>query len=292
MNIMRKFADRTKGTGKLIDSELKTILRSVMKQLGDNRQAYTSVLHYIKNHPHLEIYVVDSVVDPDSLEYTFDGFYMPSTGRLYMTKDAITPDGEVFLHELLHSATQYAGVYDIITNVNNTLRALRKELEYDEGLAGQIYRASEPSEILTSGGEHSKRDVENALEGAAGVLGSAYLAICDASSDTGEGKAVPDFRKARRREDNIPIGENGQRERSRRLISNANAILQEQKITARHIADIALIAQMKADEPFEYADELMDTPVLAEVKILVAAMTIPEIQHKFINDYDGYKFMN
>ncbi len=27
---------------------------------------------------------------------------------------------------------------------------MRKELEYDEGLAGQIYRASEPSEIFTS----------------------------------------------------------------------------------------------------------------------------------------------
>ena len=51
-----------------------------MKQLSDNRQAYTSVLHYIKNHPHLEIYVVDRMVD-----FTFDGFYMPDTGRLYMT---------------------------------------------------------------------------------------------------------------------------------------------------------------------------------------------------------------
>ena len=56
-----------------------------MKQLSDNRQAYTSVLHYINNHPHLEIYVVDRMVDMDKFDFTFDGFYMPDTGRLYMT---------------------------------------------------------------------------------------------------------------------------------------------------------------------------------------------------------------
>lgn len=66
---------------------------------------------------------------------------MPDTGRLYMTKDA--------------------------------LRSIRKELEYDEGLAGQIYRASEPSEILASDKEYSRQDVDKALENASGNLGYA-----------------------------------------------------------------------------------------------------------------------
>ena len=110
-------------------------------------------------------------------------------------------------------------VYDITTNVNNALKALRKELEYDEGLAGQIYRASEPSEILTSDKEYPRKDVDKALENAWGKLGSAYIAMRDAFSDTSEGKSVPDFRKARCRENNISIGENEQRERSRRFIS-------------------------------------------------------------------------
>lgn len=80
----------------------------------------------------------------------------------------------------------------------------------------------------------------------------------DAFSDTSEGKSVPDFRKARCRENNISIGENEQRERSRRFISNDNAILQESKITPEQISQVAQIAYMKAGEPFEYMDELMD----------------------------------
>lgn len=61
---------------------------------------------------------------------------MPSTGRMYLSAVSINPNDETFLHELLHTATQYNGVYDITTNVNDVLRILRKELEYDEGLAG------------------------------------------------------------------------------------------------------------------------------------------------------------
>ena len=292
MEILRKVADRTKGLGKLSNDEMKTILQSIMYQLHNDREAYITVLHYLKNHPDLEIYVIDRMVDMNSMNYTFDGFYMPSTKRLYMTKDALTPESEVFLHELLHSATHYSGVKEIAKHVNNALRTLRKELEYDEGLAGQIYRASEPSEIFTSGKEYSRQDIENALKNAAGNLGSAYFAFRNAGYNPSEGKAVPDFFKARRREDNIPVGENAQRERSRQLISRANAILQEQKVTPERVAKIAQIADMKAYEPFEYADELMDTPVPAELKILVAAMTVPEIPEKFIGGYDGYKFMN
>lgn len=292
MDIIRKVANRSKGLGKLSNDEMKTILQSIMYQLDGDREAYISVLQYLKKHPDLEIYVTDRMFDMDSLDYTFDGFYMPSTKRLYMTKDAITPDNEVFLHELLHSATHYTGVKEIATQVNNALRTLRKELEYDEGLAGQIYRASEPSEIFTSGKEYSKQDIENTLKHAAGNLGSAYFAFRNAGYNPSEGKAVPDFFKARRREDNIPVGENAQRERSRRLISRANAILQEQKVTPERFAKIAQIANMKAYEPFEYADELMDTPVPAELKILAAAMTVPEIPPKFVGGYDAYKFMN
>ena len=216
---MRKVADKTKGVGTLTNNELKIILQSVMKQLGNDRQAYTSVLHYIKNYPHLELYVEGRIVNEDSYNFTFYGFFLSQTGRLYLRADAINPNDETFLHELLHTATQYNGVHDIINNVNNVLRNLRKELEHDEGLAGQIYRASEPSEILTSDKEYPRKDVDKALENAAGNLGSAYIAMRDAISDTSEGKAVPAFRKARHREDNIPIGENEQRERSRRFIS-------------------------------------------------------------------------
>ena len=292
MDILRKVADRTKGLGKLSNDEMKTILQSIMYQLNNDREAYIAVLQYFKKNPNLEIYVIDRMLDMDSFKHTFNGFYDPINRRLYMTKEALTPDSDVFLHELLHSATHYTGAKEIVPHVNNALRTLRKELEYDEGLAGQIYRASEPSEILTSGKEYSKRDIENAFESAAGNLGSASIIISDALDNRSEGKAVPDFLKARHREDNVPVGENAQRERSRRLISRANAILQEQGITADSIAKLALIANMKAFEPFDYAGELMDSPVSAEVKILIAAMTVPEIPEKFINDYDGYKFIN
>lgn len=292
MGILRKVADRTKGLGKLSSDEIKTILQSIFHQLNGDHKAYIAVLQYFQKHPDLEIYVIDRMLDMDSFKHTFNGFYDPINRRLYMTKESLTPDSEVFLHELLHSATHYTGAKEIAISINNALKTLRKELEYDEGLAGQIYRASEPSEILTSGKEYSKRDIENAFESAAGNLGSASIAISDALDNRSEGKSVPDFLKARRREDNVPVGENAQRERSRRLIQRANAILQEQKITPEHFAKVAQIAKMKAWEPFDYAGELMDTPVPPEVKILVAAMTVPEIPPKLINDYDGYKFMN
>lgn len=48
-----------------------------MKQLGNDRQAYVSVLHYIKNHPHLELYVADRIVNEDSYNFTFYGFFLP-----------------------------------------------------------------------------------------------------------------------------------------------------------------------------------------------------------------------
>lgn len=292
MQILQKVADRTKGLGKLTNDEMKTILQSIFHQLNGDQEAYVAVLQYFKKNPDLEIYVIDRMIDIESLNATFDGFYDPINRRLYMTKEALTPDSEVFLHELLHSATHYTGVKEIAVKVNNALRTLRKELEYDEGLAGQMYRASEPSKILTFNGENSKSDIENALKDAAGNIESASIAVSDALDNISEGEAVPNFFKARRREDNIPIGKYEQRERSRRLISNANAILQEQGITPDRIAKVAQIAQFQASEPFEYADKLMDTPVPAEIKILVAAMTVPEIPPKLVGGYDLYKFMN
>lgn len=297
MNIMRKVANRSKGLGKLSEDEMKTILQSIMHQLGNDRKGreiYVEILQYLKKHPKLEIYVIDRMGVIDDLDnYSFDGFYYPTTGRLYMTKQAIKPDNEVFLHELLHSVTDYVGTHDIVTNVNAALKSIREELEYDEGLAGTIYRASEPSEIFTSDKEYSVQDIKKTLSHAMGVLGTAYNNLYDDGFDTAQSERVQSFRKARRREDNHSNRTDAQRERSRRFIQNVNAVLQEQKLGPYDLEKVARIASMKAYGEHDYIGHLMDTPVPDSVKTLVAAMTVPVIPHKFAKD-DIYvqRFMN
>lgn len=292
MNIMRKVADRTKGTGKLTDNELKILLQSIMHQLGNNHKAYISVLSYIKNHPHLELYVADRMVNKELFDFPFNGFFIPETGRMYFNIDSIRPDDETFLHELLHTATQYNGVYDVTTNVNNVLRSLRKELEYDEGLAGQIYRASQAGKTLTLDNKNSANDVINAIESAIENFRNAPTVLRDNVSDTSEGKSIPDYLKARRRENSIPVGEYEQRGRSRRFISKINSILKENEVDIDKLPTIIDMAGMKDNNPFTYPDGLMNTPIDPALKILTAALTVPEIDQRFVTSSGLYKFMN
>ena len=292
MNIMRKVADRTKGTGKLTDNELKILLQSIMHQLGNNHKAYISVLSYIKNHPHLELYVADRMVNKELFDFPFNGFFIPETGRMYFNIDSIRPDDETFLHELLHTATQYKGVYDVTTNVNNVLRSLRKELEYDEGLAGQIYRASQAGRTLTLNDKDSANDVINAIESAIENFRNAPTVLRDNVSDTSEGKSIPDYLKVRRRENSIPVGEYEQRERSRRFIQKINSILKEDDVDIDALPTIIDMAGMKDNNPFTYPDGLMNTPIDPALKILTAALTVPEIDQQFVTSSGLYKFMN
>lgn len=292
MNIMRKVADRTKGTGKLTDNELKILLQSIMHQLGNNHKAYISVLSYIKNHPHLELYVADRMVNKELFDFPFNGFFIPETGRMYFNIDSIRPDDETFLHELLHTATQYNGVYDVTTNVNNVLRSLRKELEYDEGLAGQIYRASQAGRTLTLNDKNSANDVINAIESAIENFRNAPTVLRDNVSDTSEGKSIPDYLKVRHRENSIPVGEYEQRERSRRFIQKINSILKEDDVDIDALPTIIDMAGMKDNNPFTYPDGLMNTPVDPALKILTAALTVPEVEQQFVNSSGLYKFMN
>ena len=292
MNIMRKVADRTKGTGKLTDNELKILLQSIMHQLGNNHKAYISVLSYIKNHPHLELYVADRMVNKELFDFPFNGFFIPETGRMYFNIDSIRPDDETFLHELLHTATQYNGVYDVTTNVNNVLRSLRKELEYDEGLAGQIYRASQAGRTLTLNDKNSANDVINAIESAIENFRNAPTVLRDNVSDTSEGKSIPDYLKVRRRENSIPVGEYEQRERSRRFIQKINSILKEDDVDIDALPTIIDMAGMKDNNPFTYPDGLMNTPVDPALKILTATLTVPEVGQQFVTTSGLYKFMN
>lgn len=292
MGIMRKVANRTKGVGKLTDGELKTILQSIMYHLGNNHKAYISVLSYIKNHPHLELYVADRMVNKELFDFPFNGFFIPETGRMYLNVESIRPDNETFLHELLHTATQYNGVYDITTNVNNVLRSLRKELEYDEGLAGQIYRASQAGRTLTLNNKNSANDVINAITSAMENFRNAPTVLRDNVLNTGESKSIPDYLKARRREDSIPVGEYEQRERSRRFISKINSVFKEDEVDLNKLPTIIDMAGMKDNNPFTYPDGLMNTPIDPSIKILVAALTVPEIDHKFVSSSGLYKFMN
>ena len=292
MNIMRKVADRTKGEGKLTDNELKILLQSIMHQVGNNHKAYISVLSYIKNHPHLELYVADRMVNKELFDFPFNGFFIPETGRMYFNVDSIRPDNETFLHELLHTATQYNGVYDVTTNVNNVLRSLRKELEYDEGLAGQIYRASQAGKTLTLNDKNSASDVINAITSAIENFRNAPTVLRDNVSDTSKGKSIPDYLKARRREDIIPTGEYEQRERSRRFVSKINTILKEDEVDINALPTIIDMAGMKNNNPFTYPDGLMNTPVDPALKILTAALTVPEVGQQFVTTSGLYKFMN
>lgn len=116
------------------------------------------------------------------------------------------------MHELLHIATLYNGVYDGIDNVNNVLRNLRKELEYDEGLAGQIYRDSQAGKTLKLNDKNSRSDIIKAIQCAMGNFRDARTGFRDNISNTGESKAISDYIEARRREYSTPIGEHEQRE--------------------------------------------------------------------------------
>ena len=210
-------------------------------------------MYYIKNHPHLELYVADRIVNEDSYNFTFYGFFLPQTGWLYLRADAINPNYETFLHELLHTAIQYNGVHNIINNVNNVLRDLRRELEHDEGLAGQIYRASQVGKTLTLNDKNSRSDVINAIESAMGNFRNPRTVFSDVGSDTGEGKAIQNFREAKLRVDNIQIGEHEQRERSRRFISRISwisSIIQHKKLTADKLPTLMDMVIMKSNNLF------------------------------------------
>ncbi len=170
----------------------------------------------------------------------------------------------------MHSATHYTGVKGNYNALNKYLEHW-KELEYDEGLAGQIYRASEPNEIFTSGKEYSKQDIENTLKHAASNL--RYFAFRNAGYNPSEGKAVQISSKLDIGEDNIPVGENAQREEVDNLLISELTLFYKSKSNTRALCKNSTNCWYEAYEPFRICWRTMDTPMPAELKYWRRPMT-------------------
>ncbi len=292
MNIMRNVANRTKGTGKLTENEMKTILQSVMNLVDNDPRTYISVLHYLKNHPNLEIYVVDRMVNTKLFDFDFNGFYQPSTGRIYLSADAINPNNDTFLHELLHSATKYAGTYEATEYVNDALNNLRRELEHDTGLAGEIYRASQNSKTFESKRGNTESDIKTALQNTVESLKTTQGVLPSSIVDTGKTKEIQGVFQNKSRGISSSYNGNDQRRRSRQLISRFNEIIKNEGYTAKDIATVARIAELKSQDAFDYPNELINLPLAREIKLLVAALTVPNLDPNVVRKSSLNSFVN
>lgn len=290
IDIMRQVANRTKGLGKLSDTEMKHILQSLMSAVNNDNATYVSILKYIKEHPNLEIYVVDRLMNEDPFDHDFNGGYSPKTGRIYLSSDSIAPDNDTFFHELLHSATNFTRTAEITEYVNNALQLMREELSKDEGIAGEIYRAVGNDKILKSVDPNNKEALTSVIQSAAKNIDRTRGFVRKEGSNTAKNGPISDKEQARYPSNTTLDGDNSQRKRVRQFIqslSDSKESLDEVQLLSEMLG-----AVINADNIFDIPQALINSHAEHKNKLFLAAMIMPAIDPRLAKDGSMYKFVN
>lgn len=290
IGILKKVADRSKGLGKLTNGEMRNILKSIMHVVNGNQQAYVTVLNYIRTHPNLEIYVADRLMNNNPLDIPFNGAYLPSTGRLYITSDNITPTNDTFMHELLHSATDFTKVADLKNVVNDTLDLMREELEKDEGLAGEIYRTVGNGKVLASVNENDQQSVEDALQSASKNLKRAFGIVRKDGSNKSEDGTVSHQGKFGRKNLDALAGKSTQRTRIRQFIQSLNNPTSDTN-GLKLIMGMAKASQ-NANDLLDIPQAIINSTMDTKDKLFLAAMVVPRLGNNKQFDQKFYPFIN
>lgn len=290
IGILKKVADRSKGLGKLTNGEMRNILKSIMHVVNGNQQAYVTVLHYIRTHPNLEIYVADRLINNNPLDIPFNGAYLPSTGRLYITSDNITPTNDTFMHELLHSATDFTKVADLKNVVNDTLDLMREELEKDEGFAGEIYRTVGNGKILASVNENDQQSVEDAIQSAVRNLKRAFGIVRKDGSNKSEDETVSHQGKFGRNNLDALAGKSTQRTRIRQFIQSLNNPTRDTN-GLKLIMGMAKASQT-ANDLLDIPQAIINSTMDTKDKLFLAAMVVPRLGNNKQFDQKFYPFIN
>lgn len=290
IGILKKVADRSKGLGKLTNGEMRNILKSIMHLVNGNQQAYVTVLNYIRTHPNLEIYVADRLMNNNPLDIPFNGAYLPSTGRLYITSDNITPTNDTFMHELLHSATDFTKVADLKNVVNDTLDLMREELQKDEGLAGEIYRTVGNGKILASVNENDQQSVEDAIQSASKNLKRAFGIVRKDGSNKSENGTVSHQGKFGRNNLDALAGKSPQRTRIRQFIQSLNNPTNSTS-GSKLISGMAQ-ASLKANDLLDIPQAIINSTMDTKDKLFLAAMMVPKLGNNPQLDQKFYPFIN
>lgn len=290
IGILKKVADRSKGLGKLTNGEMRNILKSIMHVVNGNQQAYVTVLNYIRTHPNLEIYVADRLINNNPLDIPFNGAYLPSTGRLYITSDNITPTNDTFMHELLHSATDFTKVADLKNVVNDTLDLMREELEKDEGFAGEIYRTVGNGKILASVNENDQQSVEDAIQSAAKNLKRAFGIVRKDGSNKSEDETVSHQGKFGRNNLDALAGKSTQRTRIRQFIQSLNNPTRDTN-GLKLIMGMAKASQT-ANDLLDIPQAIINSTMDTKDKLFLAAMVVPRLGNNKQFDQKFYPFIN
>lgn len=290
IGILKKVADRSKGLGKLTNGEMRNILKSIMHVVNGNQQAYVTVLNYISTHPNLEIYVADRLMNNNPLDIPFNGAYLPSTGRLYITSDNITPTNDTFMHELLHSATDFTKVADLKNVVNDTLDLMREELEKDEGLAGEIYRTVGNGKVLASVNENDQQSVEDALQSASKNLKRAFGIVRKDGSNKSEDGTVSHQGKFGRKNLDALAGKSTQRTRIRQFIQSLNNPTSDTN-GLKLIMGMAKASQT-ANDLLDIPQAIINSTMDTKDKLFLAAMVVPRLGNNKQFDQKFYPFIN
>lgn len=290
IGILKKVADRSKGLGKLTNGEMRNILKSIMHVVNRNQQAYVTVLNYIRTHPNLEIYVADRLMNNNPLDIPFNGAYLPSTGRLYITSDNITPTNDTFMHELLHSATDFTKVADLKNVVNDTLDLMREELEKDEGLAGEIYRTVGNGKVLASVNENDQQSVEDALQSASKNLKRAFGIVRKDGSNKSEDGTVSHQGKFGRKNLDALAGKSTQRTRIRQFIQSLNNPTSDTN-GLKLIMGMAKASQ-NANDLLDIPQAIINSTMDTKDKLFLAAMVVPRLGNNKQFDQKFYPFIN
>ena len=290
IGILKKVADRSKGLGKLTNGEMRNILKSIMHVVNGNQQAYVTVLNYIRTHPNLEIYVADRLINNNPLGIPFNGAYLPSTGRLYITSDNITPTNDTFMHELLHSATDFTKVADLKNVVNDTLDLMREELQKDEGLAGEIYRTVGNGKILASVNENDQQSVEDAIQSASKNLKRAFGIVRKDGSNKSEDGTVSHQGKFGRNNLDALAGKSKQRTRIRQFIQSLNNPTRDTN-GLKLIMGMAKASQT-ANDLLDIPQAIINSTMDTKDKLFLAAMVVPRLGNNKQFDQKFYPFIN
>lgn len=290
LGIFKKVADRSKGLGKLTNNEMRNILKSIMYVVNGDQQAYVTVLHYIRTHPNLEIYVADRLMNNNPFDIPFNGAYLPSTGRLYITSDNITPTNDTFMHELLHSATDFTKVADLKNVVNDTLDLMREELEKDEGLAGEIYRTVGNGKILASVSENDTQSVKDVIQSASKNLKRAFGIVRKDGSNKSEDGTVSHQGKFGRNNLDALAGKSTQRTRIRQFIQSLNNPTIDTN-GLKLIMGMAKASQ-NANDLLDIPQAIINSTMDTKDKLFLAAMVVPRLGNNKQFDQKFYPFIN
>ena len=167
---------------------------------------------------------------------------------------------------------------------------MREELNKDEGIAGEIYRAVGNDKILKSVDPNDKEALASVIQSATKNIGRARGFVRKDGSNTVKNGPISDKEQAKYPLNTPLDGDNSQRKRVRQFIQSLSN--PKESVDGNQLLSEMLNAVLNADNVFDIPQALINSHAEPRDKLFLASMIMPTINPNLAKDGSMYKFVN